>query len=290
MTRKVIGCREIALVFRATDFLPCAPPFILDSALSSAVSAALVLASLVGIFQLFLFTFGASAILNVSGLSSSNGMHSAALAYTRTRALGTPFFTVWLVTNNVFRGKVIHSCEACFKLKVPLTHSIAGLGDAKSPLIGAIIYNVINVVTDYVFLQRLDLGIVGCALASTVAQATALLPLLWILNKRVPIQIQKLKPSSFAKYLSTYGSAGVYLLGRSIARTASYSYSSRRAVSPSANFAIFLLFLTQSDAGSSWSSRRQQLQYYVSNRPLDHDGMRRNRDRKSVAFLTDRLR
>ena len=177
------------------------------SMLSSTISSALVLAALVGVLQLLLFTLGANAILNVYGISNSNAMHSSALSYTRARALGTPFYTLWLVMNNVFRG----------------------LGDSRSPLIGALIFIVVSIVTDHIFLQVFDLGIVGSAFANAAAQVIALLPLFWILQKKVPIQL-RVEFSSFVKYISTYGKASVYLLGRSLARTAACSYSSRRAV------------------------------------------------------------
>ena len=155
-----------------------------------------------------MFIVGARQILAAAGIQASSAMYLPAMAFMRARALSAPTSTVWLVATNVFRG----------------------LGDASTPMVCAIIFNLANLVGDYILIEKLKVGIAGTALGTTIAQFMALVPLMMVLNKKVPF-LNKLSPSSFTKYLSTYGRAGVFLVGRSMARIAAVSYISRRSVS-----------------------------------------------------------
>ena len=74
-----------------------------DSALSIAVSSALLLAATVGVIQLLLYFSFAGSILTWMGVGPTSSMHYSAYSYLRVRALGTPAATLWLVTN----GKLI---------------------------------------------------------------------------------------------------------------------------------------------------------------------------------------
>lgn len=107
---------------------------------------------------------------------------------------------------------------------------IVGLGDASTPLVCGFAFNIINFVSDFFFIRQWSLGIVGAALASGLSHTLALVPLLLLLNKRVSISFFKFNISSFSQYLIMYGRAGIYLLGRSLARIAAFSYCSRRSV------------------------------------------------------------
>lgn len=134
------------------------------------------------------------------------------MAFMRARALSTPTATLWLVATNVYRG----------------------LGDATTPMICAILLNLVNFAGDYVMIEKFKVGIAGTAIGTTIAQFTALVPLLILLNRKVAFW-SNLKLSSFRNYLLRYGRAGVFLVGRSLARIAAMSYISRRSVSVTTN-------------------------------------------------------
>lgn len=175
--------------------------------LPTAVASALALALLMGSIQALVFMIGARQILYANGIHSSSAMFIPAMAFMRARALSAPTSTLWLVATNVFRG----------------------LGDATTPMLCAILFNVVNLTGDYILIEKLKVGIAATALGTTVAQFVALLPLLVIMNRRVSYWMN-LSFSSFGRYLSRYGRAGVFLIGRSIARIAAVSYISRRSV------------------------------------------------------------
>lgn len=72
--------------------------------LSVAVSSALLLAFVIGIVQLIIYSVLAQSIIRGMGVTSASEMWHSAVSYLRIRALGTPAATLWLVTNGVFRG------------------------------------------------------------------------------------------------------------------------------------------------------------------------------------------
>ena len=176
--------------------------------LSTAVSSALLLALMLGMVQALVFFIGARNILQAAGIHHSTEMYTPAMSFIRARALSSPTSTLWLVATNVYRG----------------------LGDATTPMFCAILFNIVNMIGDYVLIEKVKVGIAGTALGTTIAQFVALVPLLVILNRRVPYWMN-LNLKSFRRYLSRYGRAGIYLIGRSIARIAAVSYISRRSVS-----------------------------------------------------------
>lgn len=179
----------------------------LSSSLPTAVSSALALALLLGSLQAILFVIGAKQILHASGIHKSSAMYLPAMAFMKARAWSAPTSTVWLVATNIFRG----------------------LGDASTPLICAILFNIANMVGDYVLIEKMKVGIAGTALGTTLAQFAALFPLLFLLNRRVNFWM-KISFKSFGRYLSRYGAAGIFLVGRSMARIAAVSYISRQSV------------------------------------------------------------
>lgn len=175
--------------------------------LPTAVSSALALALLLGTVQALVFVIGARQILQAAGIDHASAMYIPALSFMRARALSSPTSTLWLVATNVFRG----------------------LGDATTPMLCAVLFNVVNMVGDYVLIEKVKVGIAGTALGTTIAQFVALIPLLVVLNQKVPYWMS-INRRSFGRYLSRYGRAGVFLVGRSIARIAAVSYISRRSV------------------------------------------------------------
>jgi Na+-driven multidrug efflux pump len=175
--------------------------------LATAVSSALLLALLLGTVQALVFFIGARRILGAAGIHYAAEMYTPAMSFMRARALSAPTSTLWLVATNVFRG----------------------LGDATTPMLCAILFNVVNMLGDYVLIEKVKVGIAGTALGTTIAQFVALIPLLTVLNQRVPFWMN-INLKSFRRYLSRYGKAGIYLIGRSVARIAAVSYISRRSV------------------------------------------------------------
>ena len=105
-----------------------------------------------------------------------------------------------------------------------------GLGDATTPLLCAIIFNILNFFSDHIFIRRCNLGIVGSALATLLSQTLALILMMVKKKKKVPIRWFQLKYSSFIDYLARYGKAGMYLLARSMARVGAFSYCSRQII------------------------------------------------------------
>jgi Na+-driven multidrug efflux pump len=106
---------------------------------------------------------------------------------------------------------------------------VTGLGDATTPFVCALLFNVLNFILDPIFIFRWKLGVSGAALTTAVSQTIALVPLLWILNRRVSLRFRG--PSELLKPLRQYIKASFYLLGRSVARIAAFSYCSRQSVS-----------------------------------------------------------
>jgi len=175
--------------------------------LPTVVASSLAVAFVLGSFQAFIFIVGARQILQASGVGESSSMFIPALTFMRARAWSSPTATLWLVATNIFRG----------------------LGDASTPLICALLFNILNIGGDYLLIEQFNIGIGGTAWGTTVAQFVALVPLIVLLNGRVAFW-KKISLKSFHRYLTRYGTAGVFLVGRSMARVAAVSYISRQAV------------------------------------------------------------
>ena len=222
-----------------------------EDSLPAAVSSALVVALVLGSFQAFLFVVGARQILSASGIGESSAMFVPAMSFMRARAWSSPTSTLWLVATNTFRG----------------------LGDASTPLICALLFNVVNVLGDYLLIEKFKIGIAGTAIGTTIAQFVALVPLLILLNRRVAFW-KKFNLESFGRYLARYGTAGVFLVGRSMARVAAVSYISRQSVryhfdhsDPDISFAITHLCILE---GNLWPCGIEFLQCIVSDRYVGH--------------------
>jgi putative MATE family efflux protein len=174
--------------------------------LSIAVSSALLLAFSVGMIQLIVYTLLSSGIIRGMGLDSLSPMWQSAVSYLRVRALGTPAATLWLVTNGIFRG----------------------LGDTRTPLVYSLIFTLLNVVLDPLFIFTLNFGASGAAAGTAIAQYAALVPLLMALNRKVQIdvfgQIKELG-NALKKYLE----AGSFVLVRTLGKVLAYAVCARQA-------------------------------------------------------------
>jgi len=173
--------------------------------LSIAVSSALLLAFVVGAFQMVIYATFASGIIKGMGVTSSSTMWHSALSYLRMRAFGTPAATLWLVTNGIFRG----------------------LGDTKTPLFYSLFFTALNAVLDPLFIFNFGFGASGAALGTLVAQYAALIPLTMALNKKVKIdvwgQMRDLKST-----LATYLEAGTLVFVRTVGKVLAYSVCARQ--------------------------------------------------------------
>lgn len=174
--------------------------------LSVAVSSALLLAFVVGILQLVIYTLLTSGIIRGMGVDPTNQMWHSAVSYLRVRALGTPAATLWLVTNGIFRG----------------------LGDTKTPLIYSLIFTALNAALDPFFIFTLNFGASGAAAGTALAQYTALLPLLMALNRKVKIDILG-QIKELGNSLKAYLEAGGYVLFRTFGKVLAYGVCARQA-------------------------------------------------------------
>ena len=174
--------------------------------LSIAVSSALLLAFCVGCIQLVVYSVLASSITRGMGLTATSPMWHSALSYLRVRAFGTPAATLWLVTNGIFRG----------------------LGDTRTPLAYSIAFTALNAILDPLFIFTFHFGASGAAAGTALAQYTALVPLLFALNKKVKIDVfGQLK--ELGSSLKAYLKAGSYVLVRTFGKVLAYSVCARQA-------------------------------------------------------------
>ena len=179
--------------------------------LSVAVSSALLLATVVGVVQMIVYTVFCKSIMIGMGLSpikdaGAGGMWIPAIGYLSVRAVGTPAATLWLVTNGIFRG----------------------LGDTQTPLRYAFVFTILNAILDPIFMFGLHWGAAGAAAGTAIAQYVALVPLIFALHRKVGIdlfgQMKELKQA-----LKQYLSAGSFVLIRTVGKVLAYSVCARQA-------------------------------------------------------------
>ncbi|CAJ1916326.1 unnamed protein product [Cylindrotheca closterium] len=191
--------------------------------LSNAAASTLNFALFIGFAQLFLFLAGSHQLLGLAGIDERSSMFLPALGFLRLDVLAMPATTLWLVGTNILRG----------------------LGDASTPLFCALLLNVVNLFSNFVFIGWFKMGLRGSAMSSAVSRTLALLPMFLILKKKIP----KLNPfaqplSAIVQGLSDYFKAGSLLMGRSIARITAFSYCSRQSakLGPSAASSYSILY------------------------------------------------
>ena len=178
----------------------------------NAISAALVLALVVGLVQAAFMFVCAPALVSAMG-GQAGPMRPAALSYLRVRALGMPASTLWLASNGIFRG----------------------LGDTRTPLAWALLFAGLNAALDPLFIFTFGLGAAGAAAGTALSQSLALAGLLRALSKRTGVStspvdlISRERLRGLAPALRSYGRASVLVFVRTIGKVGAYTYCSRQA-------------------------------------------------------------
>ena len=141
-----------------------------------------------------------------------------ALMLTVLLLLGAPALTGVLHAPAEAFDKTIHYMRICglgtlFVVGFNVFSSIfCGLGDAKTPLIFVMIACIFNILGDYILIAHFDLGTVGAALATVLAQAISVVTAVDLLKKRLPFRLERqhfvLEPALFA---------GIFKLGTPVA-------------------------------------------------------------------------
>jgi putative MATE family efflux protein len=174
--------------------------------LGIAVSSALLLAAAVGVIQMFVYLIFCQSITRGMGVSPSSPMWFSAVSYLQIRSLGTPAATLWLVTNGIYRG----------------------LGDTRTPLVYSLVFTLLNIVLDPIFIFTFQWGASGAAAGTALAQYIALIPLLRALHRKVPIDILG-QIRDLQACLAQYVQAGSLVLFRTLGKVLAYSVCARYA-------------------------------------------------------------
>ena len=172
--------------------------------LSKAVTSALLLAAIIGVVQALVYTVACAPIIQTMGVAAASDMYLPAVTYLQIKALGTPGATMWLVVNGIFRG----------------------LGDAKTPLLWALVFTALNAVLVPFFIFTLGMGCSGAAAGTSLAQYIALVPLLVKLNKSVGIRRDF---GGLGDSLRAYVTSGAFMLVRTFGKILTYTICSREA-------------------------------------------------------------
>ncbi len=98
----------------------------------------------------------------VSLMSTPTEAVTGTISYLTICFLGIPFITAYNIIGSVFRG----------------------MGDSKSPMYFIAIACVVNIGLDYLFIGYMNLGPLGAALGTTLAQTVSVLISLWVILKR----------------------------------------------------------------------------------------------------------
>ena len=125
------------------------------------------------------FLIGSIVIMGVllvltSSIVTLIGVPTEAVAgtadYLRICFIGIPFITAYNIISSIFRG----------------------LGDTKSPMLFIAIACAANIALDYLFIGTLQMGLMGAALGTTLAQTcSVLIALVYIKKKNTGIHLQK---------------------------------------------------------------------------------------------------
>ncbi|KAA3465201.1 protein DETOXIFICATION 42-like [Gossypium australe] len=151
-------------------------------------SSALVIGSMLGIFQTLFLIFAAKPLLGYMGVNSESPMLNIAQQYLTLRSLGAPAILLSLAAQGVFRG----------------------LKDTKTPLYAIIIGDSMNVILDPILMFVLRLGVKGAGIAHVVSQYLIFLILLWRLAGKIELCPPNFKELQFSRFLKsgewfTYG-------------------------------------------------------------------------------------
>lgn len=175
--------------------------------LSASVATAISTSVVIGSIQTIVFLTLGKIIFRIMGVSATSPMMGPALDYLKWRALGVPAATVVLVTTSIFRGR----------------------GDSTTPLFCTLFGNIINIALDPILIFSCNMGCAGAGAATAIAQWISVVPLLYLLNKSVPIKIFSRSPAFFRDALRSYLKAGGLIFLRTVAKIASYTVTSSAA-------------------------------------------------------------
>jgi Na+-driven multidrug efflux pump len=131
-------------------------------------------------------------------------MKVAALSYLKYRAFGVPAATVLLVTTSIFRGR----------------------GDTKTPLYCTSLGNLVNIVLDPILIFSCNMGCSGAGAATAISQWVTAIPLLYLLNKSIPIKIFGRTKEFYKSAYDSYLKAGGLIFLRTVAKIAAYTVTS----------------------------------------------------------------
>lgn len=174
---KVLGDQALAAVGANFPFIFALISFVVGIA----IGATVIIAQYYGAKQmenvkrtidtLYIFMFFASIILTIIGILIAkyvfrlidlpDEVTPMAIDYFKVYAVGFIFFFGFQGTSAILRG----------------------LGDSKTPVYFLIISTIMNIILDILFVVVLDLGIMGVAAATVIAQAGAFFTIVWYLNK-----------------------------------------------------------------------------------------------------------
>lgn len=189
-------------------------------ALESSVASAIASAVAIGLIQSAVFFFFASQILNIMGVHSSSEMLQPALSFLKWRSLGIPAATLILVSNGIFRGR----------------------GDTKTPLYCTVFGSLLNILLNPILMYTAGMGCAGIGAAAALSQWCTVVPLIVLLNRKVPIRILGRSRAFFAEAVGAYLNAGGLLLLRTLSKIATYAmtsaYAARLGTVPMAAYTV----------------------------------------------------
>jgi putative MATE family efflux protein len=220
--------------------------------LSASVSTAIFTAILIGLMQTFCYLACAGPILQIMNVLPDSEMRAPAAIYLKWRAIGVPAATLMIVTNGIFRGR----------------------GDTKTPLYCTMLGHAVNILLDPILIFTLGMGVAGAGAANSISQWVAALPMLYLLNKSIPIQLIGRERGFFRKALRSYVEAGGFIFLRTLAKISTYTVTSAAAASlgtvPMAAYSMtFNLGLTVSQLCEAIAIASQAL--LARNTPFDTD-------------------
>lgn len=175
--------------------------------LEKAVTGALFTAVTIGLAQSVIFFSLGHSILRLMGVSAQSEMLKPAISYLKWRSLGVPAGTVLLVANGIFRGR----------------------GDTRTPLYCTLLGTAINVLLDPLLIFTCGMGCAGAGAAIAVSNWCAVVPLLYVLNKAVPLNLFGHSKSFFTEALQSYFQTGSLMFLRTGAKISTYSMASAAA-------------------------------------------------------------
>jgi putative MATE family efflux protein len=175
--------------------------------LEAAVATAVYTAIIIGAIQTIIFFFFSGGILNMMGVRSISEMRRPAMGYLKYRAFGIPAATMLLVTNSIFRGR----------------------GDTITPLYCTSLGTIVNIVLDPFFIFTCQMGCAGAGAATAISQWVTAIPLLYLLNRSVPIKLLGRDKTFFHNAFVAYFKAGVLIFLRTIAKISAYTVTSAAA-------------------------------------------------------------